>query len=186
MQLRCCTLLSTTRTCTQTLRSVTSAAGLPFADVVTSSVATVPFRGRSGILLVCSILQVWKLSATDLCEIARNSVLHSGFPHQVGLQLTLACLFIAQHSIYSAPAAFCLSHAPDFYSTQTVLVPMYVCQSSWMREHCDVFLTLLWQICCFAYHAAETRCSECWRQWALCPDTGEDALGEPALLAARP
>jgi AMP deaminase len=27
--------------------------------------------------------QVWKLSATDLCEIARASVLHSGFPHQV-------------------------------------------------------------------------------------------------------
>ncbi|KAK9843466.1 hypothetical protein WJX81_004251 [Elliptochloris bilobata] len=27
--------------------------------------------------------QVWKLSATDLCEIARNSVVHSGFPHQV-------------------------------------------------------------------------------------------------------
>jgi len=27
--------------------------------------------------------QVWKLSATDLCEIARSSVLHSGFPHQV-------------------------------------------------------------------------------------------------------
>eukprot|EP00887_Chlorella_sp_A99_P005265 scaffold1.g5265.t1 len=26
--------------------------------------------------------QVWKLSATDLCEIARTSVLHSGFPHQ--------------------------------------------------------------------------------------------------------
>ena len=26
--------------------------------------------------------QVWKLSATDLCEIARNSVMHSGFPHQ--------------------------------------------------------------------------------------------------------
>lgn len=30
-----------------------------------------------------SMTQVWKLSATDLCEIARNSVLHSGFPHQV-------------------------------------------------------------------------------------------------------
>lgn len=28
-------------------------------------------------------MQVWKLSATDLCEIARNSVLHSGYPHQV-------------------------------------------------------------------------------------------------------
>jgi len=27
--------------------------------------------------------QVWKLTATDLCEIARNSVIHSGFPHQV-------------------------------------------------------------------------------------------------------
>lgn len=25
--------------------------------------------------------QVWKLSSTDLCEIARNGVLHSGFPH---------------------------------------------------------------------------------------------------------
>lgn len=27
--------------------------------------------------------QVWKLSATDLCEVARNSVLHSGFPHRL-------------------------------------------------------------------------------------------------------
>ena len=26
-------------------------------------------------------LQVWKLSSADLCEIARNGVLHSGFPH---------------------------------------------------------------------------------------------------------
>jgi hypothetical protein len=25
--------------------------------------------------------QVWKLSSTDLCEVARNGVLHSGFPH---------------------------------------------------------------------------------------------------------
>jgi len=25
--------------------------------------------------------QVWKLSSTDLCEIARSGVLHSGFPH---------------------------------------------------------------------------------------------------------
>ena len=28
--------------------------------------------------------QVWKMTATDLCEIARNSVMHCGFPHQVG------------------------------------------------------------------------------------------------------
>lgn len=27
--------------------------------------------------------QVWKFSGTDLCEIARNSVLHSGFPHRL-------------------------------------------------------------------------------------------------------
>lgn len=27
--------------------------------------------------------QVWKLSGTDLCEIARSSVLHSGYPHEV-------------------------------------------------------------------------------------------------------
>ena len=26
---------------------------------------------------------MWKLSATDLCEVARNSVLHSGFPHRL-------------------------------------------------------------------------------------------------------
>lgn len=30
--------------------------------------------------------QVWKMTATDLCEIARNSVIHSGFPHQVVLK----------------------------------------------------------------------------------------------------
>jgi AMP deaminase len=29
--------------------------------------------------------QVWKLSAADLCEIARNSVIQSGFPHPVKL-----------------------------------------------------------------------------------------------------
>lgn len=28
-------------------------------------------------------LQVWKLSSTDLCEVARSSVLHSGFPPHV-------------------------------------------------------------------------------------------------------
>lgn len=29
--------------------------------------------------------QVWKLSTCDMCEIARNSVLQSGFPHEVNL-----------------------------------------------------------------------------------------------------
>lgn len=27
--------------------------------------------------------QVWKLSTCDMCEIARNSVNQSGFPHEV-------------------------------------------------------------------------------------------------------
>lgn len=29
--------------------------------------------------------QVWKLSSCDMCELARNSVLMSGFPHKVGI-----------------------------------------------------------------------------------------------------
>lgn len=28
-----------------------------------------------------AVRQVWKLSSADLCEVARNGVLHSGFPH---------------------------------------------------------------------------------------------------------
>ena len=27
--------------------------------------------------------QVWKLSSVDMCELARNSVIMSGFPHKV-------------------------------------------------------------------------------------------------------
>lgn len=27
--------------------------------------------------------QVWKLSAVDMCELARNSVVMSGFPHKI-------------------------------------------------------------------------------------------------------
>lgn len=40
------------------------------------------------------ILQVWKLSACDLCEIARNSVYQSGFPHEakVNDRTANACL----------------------------------------------------------------------------------------------
>ena len=28
--------------------------------------------------------QVWKLSSADMCELARNSGIMSGFPHEVG------------------------------------------------------------------------------------------------------
>ena len=31
--------------------------------------------------------QVWKLSAVDMCELARNSVLMSGFSHEVKQQM---------------------------------------------------------------------------------------------------
>lgn len=34
-----------------------------------------------GYLIKSIMVQVWKLSACDLCEIARNSVYHSGFSH---------------------------------------------------------------------------------------------------------
>lgn len=33
--------------------------------------------------------QVWKLSTCDMCEIARNSVLQSGFEHEVMLYYLL-------------------------------------------------------------------------------------------------
>lgn len=29
--------------------------------------------------------QVWKLSSCDMCELARNSVLMSGFPHKASI-----------------------------------------------------------------------------------------------------
>lgn len=32
--------------------------------------------------------QVWKLSTCDMCEIARNSVLQSGFHHEVSTHTT--------------------------------------------------------------------------------------------------
>ena len=30
--------------------------------------------------------QVWKLSSCDMCELARNSVVMSGFPHKVSIK----------------------------------------------------------------------------------------------------
>jgi len=32
---------------------------------------------------------VWKFSSVDMCELARNSVLMSGFPHQVCMTISL-------------------------------------------------------------------------------------------------
>ena len=37
--------------------------------------------------------QVWKLSSCDMCELARHSVLMSGFPHAVGFQHLLSSNF---------------------------------------------------------------------------------------------
>lgn len=33
--------------------------------------------------------QVWKLSSCDMCELARNSVLMSGFPHKVSITIRI-------------------------------------------------------------------------------------------------
>lgn len=37
--------------------------------------------------------QVWKLSSCDMCELARNSVVMSGFSHKVSI------IFIAQYTL---------------------------------------------------------------------------------------
>ena len=34
-----------------------------------------------------ALLKVWKLSSCDMCELARNSVVTSGFSHEVGIRL---------------------------------------------------------------------------------------------------
>lgn len=34
--------------------------------------------------------QVWKLSSCDMCELARNSVLMSGFSHKVSIRFLLS------------------------------------------------------------------------------------------------
>lgn len=60
--------------------------------------------------------QVWKLSATDLCEIARNSVLHSGFPHQA--RAHMACIAV-QSIAYRRP---CIS-APGLQSYKSRVRP---------------------------------------------------------------
>ena len=36
--------------------------------------------------------QVWKLSSCDMCELARNSVLMSGFSHKVSIHFLLSHL----------------------------------------------------------------------------------------------
>lgn len=44
--------------------------------------------------------QVWKLSSCDMCELARNSVLMSGFPHKVSIEFLnrLCILYIIKRS----------------------------------------------------------------------------------------
>jgi hypothetical protein len=41
--------------------------------------------------------QVWKLSSCDMCELAHNSVLMSGFPHKVWVQkfMYTFCMIVA-------------------------------------------------------------------------------------------
>jgi len=43
--------------------------------------------------------QVWKLSSVDMCELARNSVLMSGFSHKVHIFIIL-CVYIALQELH--------------------------------------------------------------------------------------
>lgn len=40
--------------------------------------------------------QVWKLSSCDMCELARNSVIMSGFPHKVS-PICFAGIYLKAH-----------------------------------------------------------------------------------------
>lgn len=59
--------------------------------------------------------QVWKLSACDMSELARNSVLMSGFPHRV-------CSFIDKYIFY-------YSNVQNFFRLETISLPIrfYLC-----------------------------------------------------------
>lgn len=46
--------------------------------------------------------QVWKLSSCDMCELARNSVLMSGFPHRVSFCSFEACFVYADNDFFSS------------------------------------------------------------------------------------
>lgn len=41
--------------------------------------------------------QVWKLSSCDMCELARNSVLMSGFPHEVSAKIHSTAVRVCNH-----------------------------------------------------------------------------------------
>jgi len=49
--------------------------------------------------------QVWKLSSVDMCELARNSVLMSGFSHKVHI-ITL-CTSTAIRGVYKFEDCIC-------------------------------------------------------------------------------
>lgn len=53
--------------------------------------------------------QVWKLSACDMCELAKNSVMMSSFSHEVGvMSATISHLFV-KHGDYYKLTGFVLS-----------------------------------------------------------------------------
>ena len=47
--------------------------------------------------------QVWKLSSCDMCELARNSVVMSGFPHQVTPNIIFQYFFSFYRHFSSPP-----------------------------------------------------------------------------------
>jgi hypothetical protein len=78
-------LIASMQACIEPVRMSDSTAGLPAVspDLALRAAAPQIHLTKEPLVEEYSVAaQVWKMSATDLCEIARNSVLHSGFPHQ--------------------------------------------------------------------------------------------------------
>ncbi len=68
--------------------------------------------------------QVWKLSSCDMCELARNSVLMSGFSHRVII------IFTAHYTLSIFTVCYCTSSSSVYYSVNSVIIPWLL---SWIR-----------------------------------------------------
>lgn len=69
--------------------------------------------------------QVWKLSSCDMCELARNSVLMSGFPHKV-------CI------VYSSAAGFFFSFFSRLPVCDIIMFKTYVTNRPTIIRACKI------------------------------------------------
>ena len=84
--------------------------------------------------------QVWKLSSCDMCELARNSVVMSGFPHQVRHRLSsrnLAIVSIVLFTIYFV-FAHCYCSSIQIYFLSDLEFISYLFRSDLAHGPCSV------------------------------------------------